>query len=109
MVARLFLLSPLFIVEVFNSPGPNIPGRPSGQRVDGRQALRIVTAAAMICTTIQLHVLGQRKANYTDLFNGLFSHPAVTTLGCDLVLTVVGYGFWTLRTSLAPQDRMKTS
>ncbi len=63
----------------------------------------------MICTTIQLHVLGQRKANYTDLFNGLFSHPAVTTLGCDLVLTVVGYGFWTLRTSLAPQDRMKTS
>lgn len=109
MVARLFLLSPLFIVEVFNSPGPQIPGRLSGQRVDGRQALRIVTAAAMICTTIQLHVLGQRKAEYTDLYNGLFSHPAVTTLGCDLVLTVVGYGFWTLRTSLTTQDRIKSS
>lgn len=108
VIARLFLVSPLFLVKASKPQGADAGIHAKGQ-VDGEQAQNIILLASSACTAWRVYVVFQSHASGQDVLNGLFSHPAVSSLGCDLILSAFSYGLWTYRSYSRAQARTKTS
>jgi hypothetical protein len=96
VAARLLLFSPLLIAESVTVNEP-ITKTSWDQMLTGKQAQRVVAVAAAACTTYQSLPLLSGRMSMKSLADALYSHPAVSALGCDFVLCLVSYCIWTLR------------
>ena len=59
-------------------------------------AQQAVALFAIALTAKQCYLVYQSRATATEIWQGLFSHPAVTTLGVDFLLSAASFVAWTL-------------
>jgi hypothetical protein len=92
LLARLALLVPAFATKTewlaVDHPDPEQSGF-------GLYTAQIVMETAiLVVTAIQGNTIVQREFDWVDLFRALFLNPAVTTLGLDLIFSMLSYGTW---------------
>ncbi|KAK5173366.1 uncharacterized protein LTR77_002047 [Saxophila tyrrhenica] len=91
--ARFFLLAPLVILHSAKPNNPNV----GELMADRSQAQSVVLFAALGCSAYQIYRLVQDGVTGKDVLDGLFDHPAVSSMGCDFILSAISYGLWTFR------------
>jgi hypothetical protein len=47
-----------------------------------------------------VYVFSRDKLTLQTIWQSLFEHPAVSALGCDLILCILSFAAWTLRTRI---------
>ncbi|KAK6393762.1 hypothetical protein LTR65_002139 [Meristemomyces frigidus] len=83
--ARLLLLTPLSLA----TPQTDVPGPVAKKTVlPGVAALALGVIAWQMYSILQQHTPG-------EIGRALFSHPAVSSLGCDAIISVISFVAWT--------------
>ena len=93
LAARLVLFAPLFLAtgEEGTSPAEK---KNAEAWMTGEAVQRIVTLVSLLMTGLKVAQAGQEGLSVGKVFSALFSHPAVASLGCDFLLSVVSFVAW---------------
>lgn len=99
ILARIALVVPGFLP----TPTAGESGRNTHKQVQG--------AFAIISMTLVLGQVYNTSKEYTtgEIGKALVSHPAVSSLGCDFIISVGSFAAWTLTGGSTQKDRRKTS
>ena len=92
--ARILLLAPLLLVDT-TEPGGPAKGATRYDMLDGRAIRKVVVASSLIATISQVYALARDQVSIKEIVKALFSHPAVSSLGCDFVICLVSFALWT--------------
>lgn len=99
IVARLLLFVPFFLPEASGHGKKPLPARKGLELFDHWQARNIVGLFATAMTVKQDVSLIQQGYTLRVVWRALFSHPAVTSLGVDFVVTNASFAVWVISQS----------
>lgn len=105
LAARALLMAPLFLKAgrfAQATPSEKVPV----DRAIGDEIQRIVLKSSIIMTGMKGYQAMQEGFSPQAIGSALFSHPAVTSLGCDFVLSALSFTAWTY---LGPRDTRATA
>lgn len=91
--ARILLFAPLFIVEVTRPIGSR-QGVKSESSTNWREVVRSCAVPAVMCILIQAFNNLQDQHSVKEIGGALFSDPAITSLGCDFVISIISFAVW---------------
>lgn len=94
LVARAALMAPLFL-KAGRFAAATTSEKVPVDRATGDELQRIVLKSAIIMTGMKGYQAMQEGFSPLVIGNALFSHPAVTSLGCDFVLSALSFAAWT--------------
>ena len=92
LITRLLLFAPILLFRLRDTEGPYDRGTGPGL-MDGHQAQSLFASLASVCLIGQL-LITTRERPLWDVANALFSHPAVSSLGCDLIISILSFVVW---------------
>lgn len=105
LVARAVLMAPLFLKAGRFATTPMSEKVPI-DRATGDELQRIVLKSSIIMTGMKGYQAMQEGFSPQSIVSALFTHPAVTSLGCDFILSAVSFAAWTY---LGPRDTTTAS
>lgn len=91
LAARMLLLAPLFLPRILKSRDDR-----SSVLFDQPQAQAAISVFAAIMMIKQVFVIATNGYSITEILVALASHPAVTSLGFDFLVTAASSGIWIL-------------
>ncbi|KAM0701412.1 hypothetical protein Q7P35_011773 [Cladosporium inversicolor] len=100
LAARAVLMTPLFLKAgrfATTVTSEKVPV----DRATGDELQRIVLKTSIIMTGMKVYQAMEEGFSPQSIPSALFSHPAVTSLGCDFVLSAVSFAAWAY---LVPRD-----
>lgn len=92
LFARMMLFVPLALAQN-SSQSTSEKGRTFFTHQLAQQAVALF---AIALTAKQAYLVYQSRATISEIWQALFSHPAVTALGVDFLLSAVSFVVWTL-------------
>ena len=101
LVARVLLLAPLFLCSGQRGDDSNVD-KAQDYEVGARNTQVLIAAFALLPTVWQVSKLVQDHSSLKGIIEALFSHPAVSALGYDLVLCLVSLILWISIDTTAP-------
>lgn len=93
--ARAVLMAPLFL-KAGRYEANNIPEKTPVVRATGEELQRIILKSSLIMSGMKVYQCVQEGFSPQAIADGLFSHPAVASLGCDFFLSALSFAAWTL-------------
>nr|OQO20092.1 hypothetical protein B0A51_13925 [Rachicladosporium sp. CCFEE 5018] len=93
LVARVLLLVPLYLAVEFEAPKTEFDEE---QWLSNGGVQRIVLLISSVMTLIKSTQIVQEGWTLQGLGRALFSHPAVSSLGVDPLLSVIGFTWWSI-------------
>ena len=97
LVARILLFTPLFLWSFPSSARPS--SKPLGEEMMPRRNKIVAAAGAVLSLSPAFSAIFLDKVSWSDLTGALSSHPAVSALGCDLVICLISSMLWNSRQS----------
>lgn len=105
LAARVVLFTPLFLAEEEDGTSPVDKENPEAW-ISGEGVQRIVTLVSLLMTGLKVAQTWQEGLSMDKVLSALFSHPAVASLGCDFLFSIVSFLAWiNLRTREPKQDK----
>jgi len=95
LVARVFLLVPWALVTKQNE-GKRETERQSDQYLATEGIIPVLTLTSLVMTAIKVWQIKDEGWTLESAWNALFSHPAVSSLGCDFILSTFSFVAWSL-------------
>ena len=100
LVARAFLLVPLALVKK-QGEDENKDGGKSADYLTIDSFIPIMTLTSAVMTGIKVLQIKEEGWSMVAVWSTLFSHPAVSSLGCDFIMSIFSFVVWSL---LSNQD-----
>lgn len=94
LAARAVLMVPLFL-EAGRFATVMTAEKVPIDRATGEELQRIILKTSLIMTGMKAYQAIQEDFTPQAIGNALFSNPAVTSLGCDFILSAVSFAAWT--------------
>lgn len=91
---RLMLFAPMLIPESRNVGEADRKDSPKARTATARSVSGIV-GPMMICMLVQIYLVLTEGWTLGDVASALIEHPAVSSLGCDLIISLVSTAIWT--------------
>jgi hypothetical protein len=101
LMARITLFSPLLLCRLLSeNPDPTDNTSLSGNIEAGKMQHILLSSYPHIYLSWWGHILLGSELTLREIFDevlrALFEHPAVSSLGCDLILCALSFGIWIL-------------